>query len=175
MPIYEFYCKHCHAVYQFFSKRVEPEKIPLCPKHEAHGSLDRQMSRFAMGRPASKGDGGGEGGGAAGFEEGGMPPGSPNLDDPGVEAKMMDLMSKMESIDENDGRAMGRMMRELASITGEGADDPAMQEAIRRLEAGEDPEKVEQIVSDAYGEDALGGPGGAGRGEPSYDGGMYDL
>ena len=175
MPIYEFYCRNCHAVYQFFSKRVEPEKIPLCPKHEAHGLLERQMSRFAMGRPASKSLAEGEAKGAAAEGEDGMPSGAPPLDDPRMEAKMMDLMSKMESIDENDGRAMGRMMRELASITGEGGDDPAMQEAIRRLEAGEDPEKVEQIVSDAYGEEALGGPGGGRGSEPSYDGGMYDL
>ena len=175
MPIYEFYCKNCHAVYQFLSKRVEPEKIPLCPKHEAHGLLVRQMSRFAMGRPASKTESRDESGGSEASDKIGMPPGGPNLDDPRIEAKMMDLMSKMESIDENDGRAMGRMMRELASITGEGGDDPAMQEAIRRLEAGEDPEKVEQIVSDAYGEEALGGAGGGLRGEPSYDGGMYDL
>jgi putative FmdB family regulatory protein len=171
MPIYEFYCKDCHSVFQFFSKRVEPEKIPTCPKNEGHGLLDRQMSRFAMGRPASKS--GGDDSPTVG-DEGAMPPGGPNMDDPRIEAKMMDLMSKMESMDENDGRAMGRMMRELANITGEGADDPAMQEAIRRLEAGEDPEKVEEIVSDAYGEDALGGPGGHG-GEPSYDSGMYDL
>ena len=171
MPIYEFYCKDCNAIYQFFSKRVEPEKIPNCPKHESHGLLDRQMSRFAMGRPQSQAsaESSSEGGPAAMEGQGG-----PNLDDPRVEAKMMDLMSRMESMDENDGRAMGRMMRELADITGEGAKDPAMQEAIRRLEAGEDPEKVEEIVSDAYGEDALGGGGGA-MGAPSYDGGLYDL
>lgn len=172
MPIYEFYCKDCNAIYQFFSKRVEPEKIPNCPKHEAHGLLDRQMSRFAMGRPQSQGS-------SEPAPEGGAPDmepqGGPNLDDPRVEAKMMDLMSRMESIDENDGRAMGRMMRELADITGEGAGDPAMQEAIRRLEAGEDPEKVEEIVSDAYGEDAMGGPMGGRGGAPSYDDGMYDL
>lgn len=172
MPIYEFYCKDCNSIFQFFSKRVEPEKIPVCPKHEGHGLLDRQMSRFAMGRATSKA---GVDDSPALGEENGMPPGGPNMDDPRVEAKMMDLMSKMESIDENDGRAMGRMMRELAAITGEGADDPAMQEAIRRLEAGEDPEKVEEIVSDAYGEDALGGGAGGRGGEPTYDGGMYDL
>ena len=124
-----------------------------------------------MGRPAAKS--GGDEAPSMG-EEGGKPTGGPNLDDPRIEAKMMDLMSKMESMDENDGRAMGRMMRELANISGEGANDPAMQEAIRRLEAGEDPEKVEEIVSDAYGDDAFGG-GMTHGGEPSYDGGMYDL
>lgn len=164
MPIYEFYCKDCHAVFQFFSKTVSPEKIPPCPKHPEHAPLERRMSRFAMGRPgikeASSGEGSGEGGGES------------RLDDPRVEARMMDLMARMEGMDENDGRAMGRMMRELSQITGEGGDDPAMQEAIRRLEAGEDPEKVEEIVGEAWGE--TDGPGGR-YGEPSVDGGMYDM
>jgi len=166
MPIYEYYCKDCHTVYQFFSKTVSPEKQPDCPKNPAHLSLERQMSRFAMGRAESGGKGVSEGVG----EEGGAA--DSRMDDPKVEARMMDLMSRMEGMDENDGRSMGRMMRELTQITGEGADDPAMQEAIRRLEGGEDPEKVEEIVGDAWGE---GPAGGAGYGEPSYDGGMYDM
>lgn len=171
MPIYEFVCTDCNAVYQFFSKRVDPQRIPPCPKHPGHAPLVRQMSRFAMGRAAS----GGESAPDSSPEQVGEPGrGGPNLEDPAVEAKMMGLMSRMESMDENDGRSMGRMMRELASITGEGSDDPAMQEAIRRLESGEDPEKVEEIVSDAYGEDALGGSAG-GMGAPSYDGGLYDM
>ena len=171
MPIYEFVCTDCNTVYQFFSKRVDPERTPPCPKQPIHAPLVRQMSRFAMGRAA---------GGADSTPESSVEPtgesgqGGPNFDDPRVEAKMMDLMSRMESMDEKDGRSMGRMMRELASITGEGSDDPAMLEAIRRLESGEDPEKVEQIVSDAYGEDALGGSSG-GMGAPSYDGGMYVM
>jgi len=171
MPIYEFVCRDCNSVYQFFSKRVDPEKVPPCPKHPEHAPLSRQMSRFALGRPASRN---GEPSDQAPEQGKGESASGPDLDNPQVEARMMDLMSRMESMDENDGRSMGRMMRELASITGEGSQDPAMQEAIRRLESGEDPEKVEQIVSDAYGEDALGGTGGHG-GEPSFDGGMYDM
>lgn len=166
MPIYEFYCKDCHTVFQFYSRTVSPEKIPPCPKNEAHAPLERQMSRFAMGRSSSLAD---KGESPEGGPQGDGP--SP-LDDPRTEARMMDLMSRMEGMDENDGRAMGRMMRELADITGEGANDPAMQEAIRRLEGGEDPEKVEEIVGDAWGD---GGGGAAGFGEPSMDGGMYDM
>ncbi|HOX52914.1 MAG TPA: hypothetical protein PKY05_15630, partial [Fibrobacteria bacterium] len=141
MPIYEFFCPNCHSIYQFYSKRVNPEVIPPCPKNSGHGTLQRQMSRFAMGRSGAKPES--ADGNGSGDQEGGVGP----LDDPQVEGKMMELMSRMESMDENDGRAMGRMMRELSNLTGEGADDPAMQEAIRRLESGEDPEKVEEIVS----------------------------
>lgn len=165
MPIYEFYCNDCNTVFQFYSRTVNPEKIPPCPKDPSHAALERQMSRFAMGRSSSKGD-------SSAGEPGNPESGSSPLDDPRVEARMMDLMSRMEGMDENDGRAMGRMMRELADITGEGADDPAMQEAIRRLEGGEDPEKVEEIVGDAWGE---GPQGGAALSEPNYDGGMYDM
>ena len=172
MPIYEFYCRDCNTIYQFFSKRVDPERIPPCPKHAGHAALEKQMSRFAMGRGASKNDPPPQGGADT---DQGPDRGGPNLDDPRIEAKMMDLMSRMEGMDENDGRSMGRMMRELAAVTGEGADDPAMQEAIRRLESGEDPEKVEEIVSDAYGEDALGGSGGGNMGAPSMDTSLYDM
>lgn len=171
MPIYEFVCTDCNKVYQFFSKRVDPERIPPCPKQAAHAPLVRQMSRFAMGRATSGTDPLAE---TAAAPMGEADRGGPGFDDPRVEAKMMDLMSRMESMDENDGKSMGRMMRELTAITGEGSGDPAMQEAIRRLESGEDPEKVEQIVSDAYGEDALGGSP-TGMGAPSFDGGMYDM
>ena len=32
MPIYEFYCRKCNTIYNFFSRSVNTEKIPFCPK-----------------------------------------------------------------------------------------------------------------------------------------------
>jgi hypothetical protein len=43
---------------------------------------------------------------------------------------------------------------------------------IRRLEAGEDPEKIEEKMADAFsGEEGMGEYGGM----PSHDGGLYDM
>ena len=55
-----------------------------------------------------------------------------------------------------------------------------MDVAIKRLEAGEDPEKIEEDMGDVLGdmmgggEDEEGGPGGYG-GSYSRDGGLYDY
>jgi hypothetical protein len=51
-----------------------------------------------------------------------------------------------------------------------------METAIRRLEAGEDPEKVEEDMGDLLGDlmGEGGGPGGGGGGY-SKDPGLYDY
>jgi len=46
MPIYEFYCRKCNTVYNFFSKTVNTDKIPFCPNCK-RVKLKRQMSIFA--------------------------------------------------------------------------------------------------------------------------------
>jgi hypothetical protein len=47
--------------------------------------------------------------------------------------------------------------------------------AIKRLEAGEDPEKIEQDMGDLLG-DFMGGPGGGGGpGGYTHDSGLYDY
>ena len=51
MPIYEFYCKDCHTIFNFFSRTVNTEKQPACPKC-ARPELERKMSVFAISRVA---------------------------------------------------------------------------------------------------------------------------
>ena len=46
MPIYEFYCRKCNTIYNFFSRSVNTEKIPLCPSCKKI-KLQRRMSVFA--------------------------------------------------------------------------------------------------------------------------------
>lgn len=83
------------------------------------------------------------------------------------------------SLDENDAedpRTMARMMRRIAEASGERL-TPTMEEMFRRMEAGEDPEALEDELGPQLeaemGEE--GGEEGGGAGEPSRDEGLYGL
>ena len=47
MPIYEFYCPHCHRVFNFLSRAVNTDKTPDCPQCDRPG-LTRRASAFAI-------------------------------------------------------------------------------------------------------------------------------
>jgi putative FmdB family regulatory protein len=32
MPIYEFACPNCRILFNFLSKRINPDRLPVCPK-----------------------------------------------------------------------------------------------------------------------------------------------
>lgn len=172
MPIYEFYCRNCHTIYSFFARRVDTQTVPSCPKHAKH-QLQRQMSRFAISRGRSEAPEG----------ETGMPP---DMDDEKMEQAMMQLAGEAENMNEDDPQAMARMMRRLMDTTGMqmGA---GMEEAIRRMEAGEDPDKVEEEMGEILdGEDPLGAVGSGTEGRiqgmrrrlneaPNVDPEVYDM
>jgi putative FmdB family regulatory protein len=169
MPIYEYACPKCRVIYSFLSKRVNPEKLPVCPKC-GHKKLSRQMSRFAMTRglkePAAK------------PEDTGAEP-MPDFEDPRVERAMMDMERDMEHMDENNPRHMAHMMRKMKDLMPSGSVPKELDIAIKRLEAGEDPEKIEEDMGDVLG-DLMGGPeeeGGMGGGGGAYtrDSGLYDY
>jgi putative FmdB family regulatory protein len=133
MPVYEFYCTECHTIYNFLSRRVDTEKRPACPRCN-RPELERQVSLFAVskGRPDS--------------EE--PMAGMPDMDEEKLERAMMSLAGEMEGVDENDPRAMARFMRRLSETTGMNLGP--MEEAIRRLEAGADPERLEEEMGDLF-------------------------
>jgi len=66
------------------------------------------------------------------------------------------LAGDMDSIDENDPKQGAHLMRKLFSATGMpiGA---GMAEALKRMESGEDPEKIEEEMGDVFEEDPFGG------------------
>jgi len=166
MPIYEFACPKCRRIFSFLSKRLNPRRSPVCPKC-GNKKLSKQVSRFAMTRglkePAAKTE-----------TEGGEPP-MPELDDPRVERAMMELERDMEHLDENNPRHMAHMMKKMKDLMPPGSMPKELDSAIKRLEAGEDPEKIEEDMGDLLG-DFMGGPdGGSGGGPYAHDSGLYDY
>jgi len=46
MPIYEYYCKKCNTLFDFYSRTFSVEKDPLCPR--CKGDLKKHVSSFAF-------------------------------------------------------------------------------------------------------------------------------
>lgn len=130
MPIYEFYCEQCNVVFNFLSSRVNTTTIPDCPR--CSSQLNRQMSRFATIGKAR--------------EESGEDA-LAGLDESKMEQAFASLMHEAERVNEENPRQMATLMRKFADRTGIRLGD-SMEEAIARMEAGEDPEAVEKEMGD---------------------------
>jgi putative FmdB family regulatory protein len=137
MPIYEFYCKKCHTIYKFFSKSVNTEKIPDCPRCK-NIKLKREVSSFAT-ISAGKGDT------ADGTD---MPP----IDEKKMEKAMAMLAGEADKINEDDPRQAAMLMRKISDVTGLTM-GPGMEEALSRLERGEDPDKIEEEMGEILEEE----------------------
>ena len=170
MPIYEYACPKCRVIFNFLSRRLNPERPPVCPKC-GNRKMAKQMSTFASLRglkePAAKPEAAEDG------------PPMPDLDDARVERVMSELERDMSHLDENNPKHMAHMMRKMKEMMPPGTMPKEMDVAIRRLEAGEDPEKIEADMGDVLGDfmggmDDEGGPGG-GMGGYTRDSGLYDY
>ena len=69
---------------------------------------------------------------------------------------MASLAGDLDSLDENDPKQGAQLMRRLFSATGMPVAG-GMEEALRRMEAGEDPEKIEEEMGDVLEQDPFGG------------------
>jgi len=136
VPIYEFYCPACHMVFNFLARRPDTAKRPACPKC-GRPELDRRMSRFAISKGRSEPAEGGDD----------LPA---DFDEAKMEAAMAQMAEQGEGLDEDDPRQMARMMRQLHEACGMKLGG-AMEEAVRRMEAGEDPDKIEEEMGDLLG------------------------
>ncbi len=129
MPIYEFFCADCNTIFNFFSARVNTSKTPQCPK--CSKPLCRQMSTFATIGRAREPD-------KAGLSD---------VDESQMECVLESLTREVENINEEDPRQMAGVMRKFTEQTGLALGD-SMEEALARMEAGEDPEKIEAEMGD---------------------------
>ena len=157
MPIYEFFCKDCNTIFNFFSSRVNTTKQPMCPKCN-RVRLKRQVSVFAaIGRAK-------EGGDDLGLD----------LDESRMEQAMEGLAREAEHLNEEDPRQMAGLMRKFSQQTGIHLGN-GMEEAMARMEAGEDPEKIEQEMGDILeNEDPFLMPGKPGEKLPRRPGPVHD-
>jgi len=135
MPIYEFFCEKCNTIFNFLSSRINTDKIPNCPRCES--LLKRQVSMFAtIGKAKEPGE-----------DE------MPDFDESQMERVLGELAQEAENINEDDPRQMAQVMRKFTEQSGMSLGD-GMEEALARMESGEDPEKIEQEMGDLLeGED----------------------
>ncbi|MFO7568821.1 MAG: zinc ribbon domain-containing protein [Smithellaceae bacterium] len=162
MPIYEFYCRKCDTIYNFFARSANTDKIPKCPTCK-NVKLSRQMSVFAAITGGGKEDTGDDP--FSGINEGKM------------EKAMMQLASDAEKIQDDDPRAAASLMRKLSETTGIKLGD-GFREALDRLAAGEDPDKVDEDMGDLLSaEDPFGQKrtGKTHKTKPRVDETLYDL
>ncbi len=159
MPIYEFFCKQCNTIFNFFSKTVNTSKIPPCPL--CNKKLERRVSVFSF--PTASKD-----------EKGRLP-----ISDEKLESMMGKLASEAERLNEEDPRQAANLMKKFTEMTGIKLGD-GMKEALKRMEAGEDPEKIEEEMGDIMadeepflfdGETA----GQSSKKQPKRDETLYDL
>ena len=78
----------------------------------------------------------------------------PDIDEGKLEQVMMSLASEAEKIDENDPRQAASLMKKLFDATGLQMGGE-MEEALKRMEAGEDPEKIEEEMGDIFDDEDI--------------------
>lgn len=173
MPIYEFYSPDTNRIYTFFARSLAQGKAtPRCPD-QAKARMERALSRFAVtGRAQEK----------SSSEGGAM-----EAPDPRMERAMAEMEGEMASMsdDHPDPRQLGRLMRKMTEAAGQSLPGN-MEEMVRRLEKGEDPEKLEEEYGESMTdmEEALADPasdGGTKQGgrrrkaAPSRDPKLYEM
>ncbi|MCL1922192.1 MAG: zinc ribbon domain-containing protein [Kiritimatiellaeota bacterium] len=141
MPLYEFYCEPCHTIFTFRAMRVDTKARPPCPVCNA--PLKREISTFAhiirgsSATPPADGDG------------------TPQSPDETAAQRMDEIMARMgdriQALDDDDADPCEavKVMREMAEAGGLRFDKD-VREAMARIEAGEDPEKIDEQFAEVF-------------------------
>jgi putative FmdB family regulatory protein len=135
MPIYEFYCEGCNTIFNFYARTINTSKQPTCPRCKEM-PLKRLLSNFSFVRKGGEVEG----------ED------SLSFDEEKMEKAVGMLAHEAGHINEDDPRQAAQMMRKLSEMTGLRM-GKGMEEALERMEAGEDPEKIEEEIGDILEEE----------------------
>ena len=190
MPIYEFYSPSTNKIYTFFARSSAcADKMPRCPDGDDH-AMEKLLSAFSVTGGSKTGDD------SAGDLPGGGDDPFSGMTNSQMDAAMHELEKTVGSMDEEnpDPRQMGHLMRKMAEMTGDKLDE-GMEEVVRKLEEGADPDELEERIGDFLGDDGeiegITGPEGesessdegvrkgkrhrSGRPKPTRDPEMYEF
>ena len=160
MPIYEYACPQCRTIFNFLSKRINPQRQPNCPKC-GQPKLIKEISSFAAISGAKT--------------EANADPAEGN------ERKIMQAMGELERdasrFDENNPRHIAHLMRKMQRILPENAFPAEIETVAKRLESGEEPEKIEKDMGELFNELPHPGAEGFPESEENFarDPGLYDF
>jgi len=140
MPIYEFYSPDTRKIYTFYSRSLQGSSItPICPCGKDF-KMQKMYSGFSVTGSSSKKEE---------LEETGQ---NQSEDDPFANMSEKQASHVMQELEKNlggmddenpDPRQMGKMMRKMCELTGEKMDG-MMEEVVRKLEEGANPEELEE-------------------------------
>lgn len=137
MPIYEFYCERCNTIFNFYSRSIDTTKQPICPKCR-EVKLRRFLSCFSVLKDSPEGN-----------SEDSLP-----FDEERMERAVGMLAQEGQNINEDDPRQAAHVMRRLTEMAGLNM-GKGIKEALERMEAGEDPEKIEEEMGDILEEEPI--------------------
>lgn len=143
MPIYEFYCSDCNTLFNFFSSKIDTEAKPPCPRCPRR-ELERRPARFATLKHRGEDE----------------PDPLDALGDDRMEQLMGSLFDEMGDLDEDDAdleedpRRLAGVMRKFEQSAGLEF-GPQMEEFLSRLEAGEDPDRLEEEMDESMDDESM--------------------
>ncbi len=139
MPIYEFLCSDCNALFNFFSARIDTESAAACPR--CSQPLERRPASFATLKHQGEGE----------------PDPFDGLDEAALDGAMEAMAGELEGGGaEDDPRTMAKLMRRFGEASGMEL-GPRMEDMLARLEAGADPDALEdELGAELDSEEALG-------------------
>ncbi len=145
MPIYEFACHNCKTLFSFFSKRINTETIPSCPK--CGRELLKQVSLFqARSGGGKEVDPWGLSGDGCDDDYASAP--DFDIGDGRIAGAIDALGDKIDNLDYSDPQSAAKVMRDFAEQSGVKF-NKGVTDALARMAGGEDGQSLQDALAEA--------------------------